>query len=97
MATLTSTETPVSYDLRDTTYDASIDQDPLNDTAAKPTRTEILRILSASFAFFVAGVNDGSFGALVPLVIRDYGITTAIVSSVQVTDPANSLLSSSIP
>lgn len=42
----------------------------------------LLKLLSAGFSFFVAGVNDGSLGALIPYVIRDYGITTAILSSV---------------
>lgn len=42
----------------------------------------LLRLLSAGFSFFVAGVNDGSLGVLIPWVIRDYGINTAILSSV---------------
>lgn len=41
-----------------------------------------LRLISVGFSFFVAGVNDGSIGALLPYIIRDYGITTAIVSAV---------------
>lgn len=57
----------------------------------KPSRIDILRILSAGFAFFVAGVNDGSFGALVPYVIRNYDITTAIVSSVYFPRPLSTL------
>lgn len=40
------------------------------------------RLISVGFAFFVAGVNDGSIGALVPHIMRDYGLDTAIVSSV---------------
>ncbi|KAM0347610.1 hypothetical protein ACHAPU_004623 [Fusarium lateritium] len=48
----------------------------------KPTTADLLKILSAGFSFFVAGVNDGSIGALVPHIIRDYNVTTAIVSSV---------------
>ncbi|KAH6975233.1 major facilitator superfamily domain-containing protein [Ilyonectria sp. MPI-CAGE-AT-0026] len=51
-------------------------------THMKMDRATYLKITSAAFSFFVAGVNDGSFGALVPYVIRDYGINTAIVSSV---------------
>ncbi|KAF4457266.1 Bypass of stop codon 6, partial [Fusarium albosuccineum] len=35
-----------------------------------------LRILSACFSFFVAGVNDGSLGALIPYMIRDYYVNT---------------------
>ncbi|KAK0386437.1 hypothetical protein NLU13_6274 [Sarocladium strictum] len=41
-----------------------------------------LRITSAGFSFLVAGVNDGSIGALLPYVMRDYNINTAIVTSV---------------
>ncbi|KAM0219938.1 hypothetical protein ACHAQD_006276 [Fusarium lateritium] len=56
-----------------------------NDTepppTTKPTRAELLKIFSAGISFFVAGVNDGSIGALIPHIIRDYDVTTAIVSS----------------
>lgn len=41
-----------------------------------------LKLLSSGFSFFVAGVNDGSVGALLPYVIREYNVTKAIVSSV---------------
>jgi hypothetical protein len=41
-----------------------------------------LKLISAGFSFFVAGVNDGAIGALIPYFIRDYNVTTAIVSSV---------------
>lgn len=41
----------------------------------------ILKVVSASFSFFVAGVNDGSVGAIIPYVIREYNVNTAIVSS----------------
>ena len=36
-----------------------------------------LKVLSAAFAFFNTGVNDGSLGALIPYILRDYSITTA--------------------
>lgn len=42
----------------------------------------LLKVVSASFSFFVAGVNDGSVGAIIPYVIRQYNVNTAIVSSV---------------
>lgn len=45
-------------------------------------RAMYLKVISAGFSFFVAGVNDGSIGALIPYVIREYDISTAIVSSV---------------
>lgn len=45
-------------------------------------RATYLKIISAGFSFFVAGVSDGSIGPLVPYIIRDYDVDTAIVSSV---------------
>jgi len=42
----------------------------------------MIKILSAGLAFFVSGVSDGSIGTIIPYAIRDYGITTTIVSSV---------------
>jgi fucose permease len=44
----------------------------------------ILKFLTASFSFFVAGVNDGSVGALIPYVIRQYNINTAQTSALYV-------------
>ncbi|KAJ5724257.1 hypothetical protein N7488_002292 [Penicillium malachiteum] len=38
------------------------------------------KILSAGVSFFVAGVNDGSLGSLIPYVIRSYGIGTSMVA-----------------
>lgn len=42
----------------------------------------LFQLMSCGVSFFVAGVNDGSLGALLPYVIRSYGLTTAIASSV---------------
>jgi hypothetical protein len=50
--------------------------------ASNIDRQTLLRLISAGFSFFVAGINDGSLGVLIPWVIRDYGINTAILSSV---------------
>lgn len=41
-----------------------------------------LKLICAGFSFFVAGVNDGAIGALIPYYIREYNVSTAIVSSV---------------
>jgi fucose permease len=38
------------------------------------------KILSAGLSFFVAGVNDGSLGSLIPYVIRTYDIGTNMVA-----------------
>lgn len=48
----------------------------------KLDKKTLMKLTSAGFCFYVAGVNDGSVGALIPYVIREYGVTTAIVSSV---------------
>jgi hypothetical protein len=42
----------------------------------------LFQLISCGVSFFVAGVNDGSLGALLPYIIRSYGLTTAIASSV---------------
>jgi hypothetical protein len=54
----------------------TVEQDPTLD------RQTLLRLISAGFSFFVAGINDGSLGVLIPWIIRDYGINTAVLSSV---------------
>lgn len=36
-----------------------------------------LKVISAAFCFFNAGVNDGSLGALIPYILRGYNISTA--------------------
>ena len=46
------------------------------------SRQAVLRIASAGYSFFVAGVNDGSLGTMIPYLIQAYGINTGIVSSV---------------
>jgi hypothetical protein len=52
--------------------------------AHKITRdwNRLFQLISCGVSFFVAGVNDGSLGALLPYIIRSYGLTTAIASSV---------------
>lgn len=85
MATTTQTETRQAdgfelHNLESPAYSANDTEPP--HSSNKPTRTELLKIISAAFSFFVAGVNDGSIGALIPHIIRDYDVTTAIVSSV---------------
>ncbi|EEQ29890.1 hypothetical protein McanMca71_007646 [Microsporum canis] len=38
-----------------------------------------VRVLAAAFCFLVAGVNDGSLGALVPYLLRSYGLTPSSI------------------
>ena len=44
-------------------------------------RATLIKLMSAGFCFFVAGVNDGSTGPLVPYFMRQYGINTTTVSA----------------
>lgn len=41
-----------------------------------------VRVLAAAFCFLVAGVNDGSLGALVPYLLRSYGLTPSSIGLV---------------
>lgn len=41
-----------------------------------------LKLASAAFAFFTAGVNDGSLGALVPYILHTYSISTGSIAIV---------------
>jgi hypothetical protein len=45
-------------------------------------RATYLKLISAGFSFIVSGCNDGSVGALIPYMIREYNISTALVSVV---------------
>lgn len=56
----------------------------LTQTTSEPGRDWklLFQLTSCGVSFFVAGVNDGSLGALLPYVIRSYGLTAAIASSV---------------
>lgn len=62
-------------------------------TTQKLDRATLLKLISAGYSFFVAGVNDGSIGALIPYVIRSYGITTAVVSALYAASLAGWLIS----
>lgn len=42
----------------------------------------LFQLISSGVSFYVAGVNDGSLGALLPYIIRSHDLTAAIVSSV---------------
>ena len=38
------------------------------------------KLFSAGFSFFVAGVNDGSMGALLPYMLKEYHIGTSFIA-----------------
>jgi len=71
---------PIDRDARDVhDEDTSVDRQPHEDTR---DWRRLFQLISCGVSFFVAGVNDGSLGALLPYIIRSYGLTTAIASSV---------------
>ena len=38
-----------------------------------------LKLIASGFSFFVAGVNDGSLGSLLPYVLQSYHVSTGLV------------------
>ncbi|KAL3469202.1 major facilitator superfamily domain-containing protein [Aspergillus californicus] len=52
------------------------------DSPDSPVPHLLLKLISAGFSFFVAGVNDGSLGALIPYIRQEYTIDTNMVSIV---------------
>ena len=38
------------------------------------------KLFGAGFSFFVAGVNDGSMGALLPYMLKEYHIGTSFIA-----------------
>ncbi|KAK2794894.1 hypothetical protein FQN51_000637, partial [Onygenales sp. PD_10] len=62
------------------------DADTHTDTSAPPEIKWLYpKLISAGFSFFVAGVNDGSLGALIPYVLRTYNLQTNLVVVVYLT------------
>ncbi|KAF3480921.1 uncharacterized protein GIQ15_06268 [Arthroderma uncinatum] len=62
----------------DTQPDTELERQPEIETEAKK-QTPVAKLLAAAFCFLVAGVNDGSLGALVPYLLRSYGLTPSSV------------------
>ncbi|CAI6013943.1 unnamed protein product [Clonostachys chloroleuca] len=75
---------------------AEIEGDPPSAPPEQLPNHTILKFLTASFSFFVAGVNDGSVGALIPYVIRQYHINTAQTSALYATNFAGWFISAII-
>lgn len=46
----------------------------------KSKRLLYLKMFSAGYSFFVAGINDGSLGPIIPYLLREYNISTGTVS-----------------
>lgn len=47
----------------------------------------VLKLMAAAFSFFMSGISDGSIGPLIPYIIREYNLSTAIVSIMYVPNP----------
>ncbi|GJD03206.1 glucose and galactose transporter [Colletotrichum higginsianum] len=90
MATITQQEPALteSYELADASKRAPSRDAPEPATHPEPCdedgldRRTLLKLVAAGFSFFMSGVNDGSVGPLLPYMIRDYNISTAVVSIV---------------
>ncbi|TDZ48357.1 Bypass of stop codon protein 6 [Colletotrichum trifolii] len=82
MATITQQQPPLTetYELNDSTKQPPVVEPPSEPANEKIGRAALLKLIAAGFAFFVSGVNDGSVGPLLPYMIRDYNISTAVVS-----------------
>lgn len=51
-----------------------------SDDAAQPDpERSFLKLMSAAFSFFVAGLNDGSLGALLPYVLQTWALSLNLV------------------
>lgn len=53
---------------------------PMAVSEPAPSKPPYFKISSAAFSFFVAGVNDGSLGSLIPYLMESYGINTNMVA-----------------
>lgn len=90
MATITQQEHALteSYELADVSKQAPSRDAPEPATNPEPgdedglDKRTLLKLVAAGFSFFMSGVNDGSVGSLLPYMIRDYNISTAVVSIV---------------
>lgn len=51
-------------------------------TEDPPIPRLLLKLLSSGFSFFVAGMNDGSLGSLIPYIREQYDIGTNMVAIV---------------
>jgi hypothetical protein len=84
MATQTQTQTETfvlqtKASVEPTSEQPTILQDPSVEEPPQP-KWLYSKIISAGLSFFMAGVNDGSLGSLIPYVIRNYSIDTNMVS-----------------
>ncbi|CZR50282.1 related to tetracycline resistance proteins [Phialocephala subalpina] len=55
------------------------------DSEAASTPLPIFKLLSSGLSFLVAGINDGSLGALLPYMLSTYNISTSMISLIYFT------------
>ncbi|KAJ5588318.1 hypothetical protein N7537_010996 [Penicillium hordei] len=79
MSAQTQTETIV-LQTRASTEPIPTENETFQDSRPPEPKWIYAKILSAGLSFFVAGVNDGSLGSLIPYVIRTYDIGTNMVA-----------------
>ncbi|KAJ5985520.1 hypothetical protein N7499_008196 [Penicillium canescens] len=79
MSTQTQTETIVLQPTSHTEANTN-ENEGTQDQSPPEVKWMYPKILSAGLSFFVAGVNDGSLGSILPYVIRSYDISTDMVA-----------------
>lgn len=92
MATISQQEQELteSYELADASKQTPV----LDYTPTEPPREQkidkatLLKLIASGFGFFISGVNDGSVGPLLPYMIQDYNINTAVVSIMSASSPS---------
>ncbi|PYH68058.1 putative MFS transporter [Aspergillus vadensis CBS 113365] len=62
-----------------------VPEEPNNDSSVTEAKVPYLKLIASGFSFFVAGVNDGSLGSLLPYVLETYRVSTGLVIVVYVT------------
>lgn len=69
-------------DTRGVVHDGLQSQDnDLPAVAPEQHRRVAFKLLAAGFSFFVAGANDGSVGALIPYILRNYHVGTGLIAA----------------
>lgn len=67
----------------------TVPEGPNNDSSVTEAEAKVpyLKLIASGFSFFVAGVNDGSLGSLLPYVLETYHVSTGLVIIVYVLPP----------
>jgi hypothetical protein len=68
---------------------ATLGSDVVDEHDNSTDKLPYLKMFSAGYSFFVAGINDGSLGPIIPYLLREYKISTGTVSLVYDVFPYN--------